>query len=70
MFQFGNSQVQYISPGISFSWDLNGRYIFSPKLSYGVLSNGLYINATIGSSSATDDKSYPNSYLEFQIGQI
>jgi hypothetical protein len=70
IFQFGRSQTPYISPGLGFSWDFNGHFILSPKISAGVLQNGIFYNLTIGRSSSSGANNYPHYYVEVQTGQL
>jgi hypothetical protein len=68
--QIAESQVPYVSPGLGFFWDFAGHFILSPKLSVGVLQNGIFYNITVGRSSSSDEKYYPNYYVEVQCGKL
>ena len=70
IFQNGRSQTPYLSPGLGLSWDLNGHFILSPKISAGFLQNGKFYNLTIGRSSSSDEHNYPHYYVEVQLGQL
>jgi hypothetical protein len=68
--QYANSQTPYISPGLGFSWDFGGHFILSPKVSIGVLQNGVFYNITVGRSTSSDEKIYPHYFVEAQCGQL
>ena len=68
--QSAKCQTPYISPGLGFSWDFNGHFIFSPKVSVGIFGNGIFYNITIGRSSSSDEKIYPHYYVEVQSGKL
>jgi hypothetical protein len=68
--QFAHSQTTYISPGIGFSWDFNGHFILSPKISIGVLQNGIFYNITFGRSSSSMQKIYSHYFVEVQCGKL
>ena len=65
-----NDDVPYISPGIEISWNLNGEFIFRPKLSFGIFDNGNFYNITIGYASSKNGKVYPYYFLEGQFGKL
>lgn len=68
--QFAHSQTTYLSPGIGFSWDFRGHFILSPKISIGVLQNGIFYNITAGRSSSSMQKIYPHYFIEVQCGNL
>ncbi len=67
---FANSQIPYISPGLGCSWDFSGHFILSPKVSIGVIQNGIFYNITVGRSSSSYDKYYPHYFVEAQCGKL
>jgi hypothetical protein len=68
--QTAQSQIPYVSPGLGFSWDLQGHFILSPKVSFGVLQRGYFYNITLGMSSCSGEQMYPHYFLEGQCGAL
>jgi hypothetical protein len=60
----------YLSPGLGISWDLDGCFVFSPKISLGIIDNGLFYNVTVGRSTSSNNKLYPHYFAEAQCGQL
>ena len=60
----------YLSPGITLSWDLGGRFIVSPKISIGIYTNSKFYNVTFGRSTANTEGLYPHFFLECQVGRL
>jgi hypothetical protein len=55
---------------LGLSWNFNGNFILSPKVSIGYLQNGLFENITLGYSFSTEKNMYPHYYVEGQLGKL
>ena len=62
--------MPYLSPGITFSFNFDGYFIVSPKISIGFVENGSFYNITYGKSWSSDTSAYPHYFIEFQSGAI
>jgi len=66
----GQKNLPYISPGYGVSWDFSGHFVSSPKISIGMLAEGgIYYNITVGESFSSNERNYPNIYVETQCGK-
>jgi hypothetical protein len=69
--QTAYSQTSYVSPGFGLAWNLNGEFVFSPKISIGVLEEkGTFYNLTIGHSSIYGETTVHKYFAEAQCGQV
>lgn len=50
-----DNQTVYVSPGISISWNLEGNFSFSPKISIGYYENQNFTNLTVGYCPMSND---------------
>ena len=64
------NKIFYVSPGADVSWDLDGEFIFSPKISIGFYENKTFYNLTLGYVSSENVKLYPYYYIEPQFGKL
>ena len=62
--------IPYFSPGITISWNLQGEFIISPKLSLGIYGDSRFYNITFGRSSGGTGDVYPHYFVEAQIGRL
>lgn len=62
---YSQDETSYISPGVTIAWDLNGNFVFSPKLSFGYYKNKAFYNITLGISTSRANFFY---FVEPQFG--
>lgn len=65
---YPQDEIIYVSPGISISWDLNGNFIVSPKVSFGFLRDDVFYNITLGRTASSSDKTASYYFAETQFG--
>jgi hypothetical protein len=62
--------IIYISPGIGISWNFDGKFILTPKISLGVYNESIFYNLTFAYASASEETVYPHYLIEFQCGRL